>query len=157
MAKYGVAFLGRAASTTVDMATLYTDGATGAGSIFNVAELSISGENTSGAFERMGVTRPSGDPTDGGITAVTPQPIHPGSAAAGVKAGYIWVTTEPTLGNADILVPAFNAYGGLYSWVAPPGWEIVVGDGTANEYFLSLRARNTNSSTCSGHFLIEEL
>jgi hypothetical protein len=157
MAKYGMSFLGRGCSATVDTVTVYTDGATGAGSIFNVAEISISGEASSGAFERLGVIRWDGvtEPATVG-TAIVLQPIAKWSAAAGVLAGHGW-TTEGSISNANILTPAINAYGGVYSWVAPPGWEIVVGDGTATQDYLFLRARNTNSSTVSGHYLIEEL
>jgi hypothetical protein len=158
MSRYATTILGAAASTdSKSPNAAIVSAATGAGSILALYELSLSGEASSSGFVRMVLNRPTAvDRT--GLTAQTPQPLNPGTVAAGYSATVGGTGTSATPGSVHLLVPAFNAFGGVYTWLAGPGAEIIIGgQGTSvpaqNLYLYSL----SGTSVISGHLLVEQL
>jgi hypothetical protein len=158
MAKYAAVKTGSGTSTTLDFITLVST-ATGAGSVLRVYEISLSGESASTTVFRAQVTRAA----TAGITinnTQTPIKLDAASAngsfsIAGTAAAVSNWGTQPDLtGTNPVLVPAFNSFGGVYRWVAPPDSEIIVGDQGAVSN-LSFRS-GSGTPTISGHVLVEE-
>jgi hypothetical protein len=151
MALYTTSINSVALSTSNDTRTIVTT-ATGAGSVVRVLEASLSGEASSSTVTAVAVNRPgTAGITPGG--AATLNKIDPASANSSVTVATTW-STQPVLSTADVIVLAFNAFGGGYKWTAFPGSEIVVGSqgAVAN---LSFRSR-TGTPTVSGHIIFEE-
>jgi hypothetical protein len=157
MAKYSTTIVGAAASTSsTNPNACIIAAATGAGSALGLYELSLSGEASSSTFCRMVLNRPSAFNATG-LTAQTPQPLHPGSVAAGYTAYSGGTGTSSTPGTVNLLVPAFNAFGGVYTWLAGPGGEIVIGTqgaAVAAQYLILYSLSGT--PTVSGHLLVEQ-
>lgn len=154
MAKYSVGVARALDGTTpTDWITLQT-AASGTGSVLSVAELTMGGEAGSSTVARVGLERPTVNAATS-PTTITPQPIHSQSGAATFTANHSW-TTPATLGNDPLLLFSFNAFGGVFSWVAPPGYELIIGDGS-NASQLSVREVSTNGATVAGSILVEEL
>lgn len=153
MALYSVSMNGVTLSTSADTRTLVTTTA-GAGSSVYVYELFMAGEAGSAAVVRFAVNRPSAV----GITSSGPQTpvvLNPSSPAAGSTWATGW-TTQPTLSTNDVILPTFNAFGGIVRWVAPPDSQIVTGNSLAGAAAnLSFRSRS-GTSVISGHILFEE-
>lgn len=147
MAKYNGSINGVALSTSADLRTLVTT-ATG---VARVYEISLSGESGSSAVARVAVNRPSANGTT--PTNQTPEKTDPHSPAATCTFATTWAA-QPTLSSNDLLELAFNAFGGVYRWVAIPDSELVV-DGLNAVANLSIRSRS-GTSTVSGHVLWEE-
>lgn len=158
MAKYSCSVNGVALSTTLDFKTLVTT-ATGAGSVLAVYELSFSGEAGSSTPVRTAVNRPSSVGATIGANVQTPVRINPASAVAafsvaGTASAVSSWSTQPGITTDDVLTPTFNAFGGVYRWVAPPDSEIIVGSQGAIAN-LTFRSRS-GTPTVSGHILVEE-
>lgn len=152
MARYSVSFNGFTLSTTNDVRTVQTT-ATGQGSVVKVYELYFGGEASSSTVARVAVNRPSAAPT-GAATSQTPEKLDPASVAAAFTAATTYATTQSTLSTNDVLILAFNAFGGVVRWFPPPDGEIVVGSQGAVAY-LSTRSRS-GTPVVSGHILVEE-
>lgn len=152
MARYAASYNGIALSTTNDVRTLQTT-ATGQGSVIRVYEIYLGGESSSSTVARVAVNRPSAAPT-GAATNVVPEKVDPASVAAAFTNASTYATTQPTLSTNDVLILAFNAFGGVVRWFATPDGEIVVGSQGAVAY-LSTRSRS-GTPTVSGHILVEE-
>lgn len=153
MALYACSFNGVTLSTTNDVRTLQSV-ATGQGSVIKLQQLYLAGEASSTAFARVAVNRPSGAPT-GAATNVTPEKVDPGSVAAAFTNASTYASSQPTLSTNDVLIPGFNAFGGVVNLVLPPGSEIVVGSQGAIAY-LSIRSRS-GTSVISGHAIVYEV
>lgn len=155
MAKYSTTIAGAAASTnSAAPNALITATATGAGSALGLYELSLSGEASSSGFVRMVLNRPSAQSLSTG--AQVPQPLHPASAAA-AYAVLLGPTGTCTPGTVNLLMPAFNAFGGVYTWLAGPGGEIIIGtQGTSVPAQNLILYSLSGTSTISGHILIEQ-
>jgi len=152
MAKYGIGH-SKALSTTIDWLNIIT-AASGAGAVVSISEFSLGGEAGSSAVARIALNRPSVDGSGGTQTTITPQPLRSTSAAATFTPKHTF-GTESTLSANHLMLPTFNAFGGVFSWVAPPGFELIVGDGAAARQ-LSIRSIS-GTSTVSGSILAEEL
>lgn len=153
MAKYSYSVNGTALSTTTGLLTVQT-AATGAGSVVNVYELMLAGEAGSSTVARVVVNRPSAAPT-GAATAQTAEKFNPASGAATHVVATAYATTQGTLSTNDVLIPGFNAFGGVVRWLAAPGSEVVVGTQGAVAYLI-IRSRS-GTPTVSGHLCVEEL
>ncbi len=161
MAKYVSSLVGATASTTVASPNLLIVAAsTGAGSILAIHEISLSGEASSSTFVRFVLNRPSAVTVGGTPTTQVPQPLCPGSVAATyvVYTDNGSSTNAVTPGTVNLLVPAFNAFGGVYTWLAAPKGEIIIGGqgnvvASKNCILYSL----SGTPVFSGHFVIEEL
>lgn len=159
MAKYSIAKNAVAASTTQDYTTFQTAASSNsAGGVIKLYEVSFSGHAGSTNVQGLAIARGTSPVTPG--TSQTPTPLSPSSpAAAGVYHGTQtaltnWATA-PTLGGI-ILSPTFNAFGGVYRWVAPPDSE-VFSIATNAVVYLSIGRSTTGTNTLSAHFLFEEL
>lgn len=159
MARYSSTIVGAAASTNSAAPNLgVVAAATGAGSVLGLYELSLSGEASSSSFARMALNRPSAIAWGSGPTSQTPQPLNPGSVAA----GYTVYTaagsgSSATPGTVNLLLPAFNAFGGVYTWLAGPGAEIIIGgQGTSVPAQNLILYSLSGTPTISGHVLIEQ-
>jgi hypothetical protein len=155
MARYGCSVSGVALSTTNDLRTLETASALGQGFTIKLYELFLMGEAASSAVARVVVNRPSVAPT-GAATNVVPEKINPASVAAVFKAASTYASSQATLSTNDVLIPAFNAFGGIVRWVAPPDSEIIATGTGAAVGQLCVRSRS-GTSTVSGHLLVEEV
>jgi hypothetical protein len=159
MAKYVSSKLGATASTSANAPDLLVAAAaTGAGSLLALHEISLSGEAASSTFVRFVLNRPSAVTVGGGPTSQVAQPVNPGSVAASYTVYTALAAGAITPGGVNLLVPAFNAFGGVYTWLAAPKGELIVGgQGTSvpsqNLLFYSL----SGTPVYSGHFIIEEL
>ncbi len=162
MAKYVSSLLGATASTSASAPNLaVVAAATGQGSLLAIHEISLSGEASSSTFVRFVLNRPSAVTAGGGPTAQVPQPLSPSSVAA----TYVVYTDisagggcSITPGGVNLLVPAFNAFGGVYTWLAAPKGEILIGgqgNVVASRNLIFYSASGT--PVFSGHFIIEEL
>lgn len=160
MAKYVSSLLGAAASTTANSPNLLVEAAaTGAGSVLKIHEISLSGEASSSTFVRFVLNRPSARTIGSSPTTQVPQPLNPGSAAATytVYTDIGSSTNAVTPGTVDLLVPAFNAFGGVYTWLAAPNGEIVVGgQGAGIGSQVVVLYSKSGTPNISGHFIIEE-
>lgn len=152
MARYACSFSGFTLSTSVDVRTLQTT-ATAQGSVIRVYEIYFGGEASSSTVARVAINRPSGAPV-GAATNVTPEKIDPASVAAAFTNASTYATSPSTLSTNDVLILAFNAFGGVVRWFPPPDGEIIVGGQGAVAY-LSTRSRS-GTPVVSGHFLVEE-
>jgi hypothetical protein len=74
--------------------------------------------------------------------------------AAAFTNASVYATTQATLSTNDVLILAFNAFGGVVRWFAAPDSEVIVGSQGAVAY-LSTRSRS-GTPVVSGHFLVEE-
>src|SRR5687767_8479306 len=113
MALYSTSIASAALSTSNDTRTLVTT-ATGAGSVARVLEASLSGEAAASTVTVVAVNRPG----TAGVTSTgtaTLNKLDPASANSSVVAVTTW-TTQPVLSAADVIVLAFNAFGGGYKW-----------------------------------------
>ena len=161
MSKYVSSILGDGASTTVNSPNLLIEAAaTGAGSVLAIHEISLSGEATSASFVRFVLNRPSARTIGSSPTTQTPQPLNPGSVAAAytVYTDIGSSSNAVTPGGVHLLVPAFNAFGGVYTWLAAPNGEIILGTqgaGIGSQVVVLYSLSGT--PTVSGHFIIEEL
>lgn len=153
MSRYSYSVNGTALSTTTGLLTIQT-AATGAGSVVSLQEIYLSGEAGSSAYNRVVVNRPSAAPT-GGATAQTAEKLNPASGAATHVVATAYASTQGTLSTNDVLVPGFNAFGGIVRWTAMPGEEVYVGTQGAVAYLI-IRSRS-GTSTVSGHIVVEEL
>lgn len=151
MARYTSGMNGLTLSTSNDTRTVITT-ATGAGSVVKVHEIFFGGEASSSAVARIAVNRPG----TAGITPTTvaTEKMNPASVASTFTVASGW-STQPVLSTNHVLIPTFNAFGGLFRWQAPPDGELVVGTqgAVAN---LSVRSLS-GTSVVSGHLVIEEL
>lgn len=157
MAKYSTTLAGQTASTnSANANAAFTSTATGAGSALGLYELSLSGEASSSSFVRFALNRPSAiNPT--GLTTQVPQPLHPASAAAAYTAYAGGVGTSCTPGTVNVLLPGFNAFGGVYTWLAGPGGEIVIGTQGASVPAQNLILYSLSGTPVfSGHILVEQ-
>jgi hypothetical protein len=160
--KYVSSIVGEAASTTVGAPNrVFRSAATGAGSVLAIHEISLSGEAASSSFVRFVLNRPAVATAGAAATTQAPQPLNPASAAASFTV-YVDFTAgggnSVTAGSVNLLVPAFNAFGGVYTWLAAPKGEIIIGgQGTSvpgqNVILYSL----SGTPAVSGHFIIEQL
>src|SRR5207249_3704755 len=116
-------------------------------------ECYIAGEAGSTSVARVVWNRPSVAPT-GAATNVVPEKLDPASVAAAFTNASTYASTQPTLSTNDVLTLAFNAFGGVVRWVAPPDSEVVVGSQGAVAY-LSFRSRS-GTPVASGHSLLNE-
>lgn len=161
MAKYVSSLLGAAASTTANSPNLLIEAAaTGAGSVLAIHELSLSGEASSSTFVRFVLNRPSARTIGSGPTTQVPQPLNPGSVAAAytVYTDIGSSTNAVTPGTVDLLVPAFNAFGGVYTWLAAPKGEIVIGgQGAGIGSQVVVLYSKSGTPTVSGHVIVEEM
>lgn len=157
MAKYSTTLAGQTASTnSANSNASFTATASGAGSALGLYELSLSGEAASSTFVRFTLNRPSAI-NPAGLTAQTPQPLHPASVAAAYAATVGGVGVSCTPGTVNLLMPSFNAFGGVYTWLAGPGGEIIIGT-----QGVSVPAQNlilyslSGTPVVSGHILVEQ-
>ncbi len=134
---------GTALSTTAD-ALFFKSAATGQGRIL---ELIIGGEATSSAVNRVGVAQVSS--TLAGNANVTPEKFNSRSPAA---AGTYGNANTGALSAGNMLVLAFNAFGGFIRWVAAPGEEMYYVNGEV----ISVRSLS-GTSTVSSTGIFEEL
>jgi hypothetical protein len=160
MARYSISTNGVTLSTSKDYKTIQTS-TSGAGSMCLVTEVAVLGEATSSTVVRTIVNRPTANAATIGANTQTPEKFNPGSPAAGATiagtatAVTSW-TTDATLSAGDIVSITFNAFGGIFRWVAPPDYEVVVCPvGTATAGQLSFRSR-TGTPVVSGHIIYEE-
>lgn len=157
MARYTYSVNGTALSTTTGLLTAETT-ATGAGSVIQVLELMLGGEQSASTPTRMVLNRPDsggGAVPTGARTAQTAEKTNPASGAASHFVDTAFASTQGTLATNDVLSWGFNAFGGVVRWVALPGEEIVVGTQGAIRYLI-WRSRS-GTPTCSGHMVVEEL
>ena len=160
MARYSISTNGVTLSTATDYKTIQTT-TSGAGSFCSVYEISLSGEATVSTVVRTIANRPTANGITIGANTQTPEKINPGSAAAGASiagtsiAVASW-STAPALSAGDLVSLTFNAFGGIYRWVAPPDSELIVCPvGTTTAGSLSFRSRS-GTPVVSGHILYEE-
>ena len=102
-----------------------------------IHEISVCGLGTSSVANELAVYRP-------GSVGATPTnqasvKIDPDSGSASSTVATSWVT-QPSLATAAVLRLGCNSNGGVYRWVAKPGYELVVrGDSLTSHCQLSLR------------------
>lgn len=118
MAGYVGSIEGITPSTLADLWTL--DAA--AGKSGKVSEIMLGGEASTSTVMRTRVARSSGGVTP---TAGNVQKKHPNSPANGITFAVGW-TTQPTLAGGNLVAVAWNAFGGLWRWVANPGEELFI-------------------------------
>lgn len=148
---YSTSIAGETINNSNDLRTLVTT-ATGQGSVVALREFSLSGESGSSTVLRMAINRPG----TAGITPTTAtlnklSPSAPNAAASAVSS---W-GTQPVLAATHVMVPAFNTFGGVYTWMAQPGGEVIVGSqgAVANLSFRGV----SGTPVVSGHIIFEEL
>lgn len=134
---------GTALSTTADL--LF--GKAAASGQFRVLEWIIGGEATSSAVNRVGIAQMG--TTLAGNANVTPEKFNSRSPAA---AGTYGNANTSAIVAGNMLVLAFNAFGGFIRWVAAPGEEQYAVNGEV----ISLRSLS-GTSTVSGTMIFEEL
>jgi hypothetical protein len=132
----------------------------GAASGVKLVEIYFGGEAGSSTVNRLVVNRPTVAGTYS--TAQTAAALNPFSAAAsgwssyGQISGRATAAPKPTHATTDLLDLAFNAYGGVVRWVAPPGSEILaLGTGVAGE--LCILSSRSGTGIVSGHVILEQL
>jgi hypothetical protein len=153
MARYSSAINGVTLSTTNDTRTIVTT-ASGAGSLVKVYEISLAGEAGSSTPTRVAVNRSTGGTTGSASGTIAIAKFSLTSPNPSFSAFDTW-SVQPSLVTGDVITPAFNAFGGIYRWIALPDSEIiVVGQGAVAN--LSVRSRS-GTPTVSGHILIEEV
>lgn len=131
-------------STTVNAWT-YTAAATGQA---RVLEVSIAGEATASAVNRVGLYLSTGGATP---TNQTMEKFSSRSPAAAGTFATAW-TTQPTLNTNPVLWFAYNAFGGGDKWVSQPGAEIYLVNGEQ----ISFRSAS-GTSVISTHVIVEEM
>lgn len=134
---------GTALSTTADL--LF--GKAAASGQFRVLEWIIGGEATSSAVNRVAIAQMNA--TLAGSATVTSEKFNSRSPAA---AGTYGNANTSALIAGNMLVLAFNAFGGFIRWVAAPGEEQYAVNGEV----ISLRSLS-GTSTVSGTMIFEEL
>jgi hypothetical protein len=134
---------GAALSTTADH-IFFKAAAAGQGRIL---EIIIGGEATSSAVNRVGVAQMNA--TLANNANVTPEKFNSRSPAA---AGTYGNANTSAIVAGNMLVLAFNAFGGFIRWVAAPGEELYY----VNSEVISLRSLS-GTSTCSSTGIFEEL
>ncbi len=135
---------GVALSTTADQFTLT---AASAGQL-RVLEYLIGGEATASAVNRVALQYSTGGATP---TTATPEKFNSRSPAAASQLATGW-TTQPTLAGLPIITLAYNAFGGVWRWVASPGEEIY----RVNSEQFSVRSLS-GTSVVSATIIWEEL
>lgn len=132
----------------------------GAASGVKLVEVYFGGEAGSSTVNRLVVNRPTVAGTYS--TTQVAAALNPFSAAAtgwtgyGQVSGRATASPKPTHATTDLLDLAFNAYGGVVRWVAPPGSEILaLGTGVAGE--LAILSSRSGTGVVSGHILLEQL
>jgi hypothetical protein len=134
---------------------------TGSTAGVKVTEIYIGGEAGSSTVNRLVVNRPSAGGTYS--VSVTPAPTNPLSPAAtgwtarGQLSGRATASPKPTHATADVLDLAFNAYGGIVRWVAPPNAEIIVVGSTIGYGELAILSSRSGTGVVSGHVIVEQL
>lgn len=109
----------------------------------------VAGEAAASAIVRLAVQISTGGATP---TNQTPERFNSRSPAATSLFRTAW-TTDPTLSGSAALMQAFNAFGGMHTWVpATPDAAIYLVNGEQ----LSARSAS-GTSTVSGHAIWEEL
>lgn len=120
-----------------------------------ITEVSVGGMGTASAANELGVFRCTAAGTTGGgaLTAVK----FNTNAPSPVFTNFTTWTGQPTVDAAGPVIRLpFNANGGTYRWVAPPGGGIEVpGNATATGY-ISLRGV-VGTSNFSFHIVVEEI
>jgi hypothetical protein len=158
MARYGIDIPGATLGTVAVGAIGSTT--SGAGSVIKLYEFMFGGEQGASATNRMGINRVS---VVGTITVgTTAQRLNNASvAAAGTYSGITGAgnafSAGPTFATDDIMTFAFNGFGGVFRWVAPPDSEVVVQAVSSLTTQLAIRAESPSSGNASGYFLVEEL
>lgn len=103
-----------------------------------VSEVSVGGEATASAVNRMAVRRS----TTNGVTptAQTPSKMSPTSPAS-YTSGATTFTTQPVTAAAPaIWTYALNVFGGVVRWVAAPGQELIIEGATVGSSEISLES-----------------
>ena len=147
-----------AASTSTDSKTIRST-ASGAGSVLRVHELFMGGQDGSNSVLTIRINRPSTAASGTAPSTQTPRPIDPASAAAaftayGTYGGTANWQTAATLHTDDLLTAGFNAFGGVWRWVAPPEAYLVIG-GTGATSDVDVRS-GSGTGTYTAHYLIEQ-
>lgn len=148
---YSITRPGVALSTSADLMD-FQAAAAGQGRIL---ELIIGGEATSSAVNRVQLTRGAATTTTNptGYSSITATKFNSRSPNAGGSYGS---SVTASLASTNLLVYAFNAFGGFIRWVAAPGEEIYYfGDGTNMEW-IGMRSLS-GTSTVSSTGIFEEL
>src|SRR2546429_15143 len=135
---------GTALSSSAD-ALFFKAAAAGQGRIL---ELIIGGEATASAVNRVGVAQVNA--TLASNVNVTPEKFNTRSPAAARTYGN--ANTSALLAG-NMLVMAFNAFGGFVRWVAAPGEEMYYVNGEV----ISLRELTTTHSVVSSTGVFEEM
>jgi len=134
---------------------------TGSTAAVKIQEIYFGGEAGSSTINRLVVNRPS----TGGTYSVTqvPAPLNPYSAAAtgwtarGQVGGRATCAPKVTHSTADLVDLAFNAYGGVVRWVAPPGAEIIAIGTIGTNGELAILSSRAGTGVVSGHVIVEQL
>ena len=130
-----------------------------AGSVCGVSEISLSGQSASSvafvaSLQRAhSVTLADASPP----TAASLSPFAPAAASTSDGATATVATGQTAVGGIIINL-GFNAFGGAYRWVAPPGSEILVttaAGGNTNHALLLFSS--LGAPAISGHIIFEEL
>jgi hypothetical protein len=148
---YSITRAGVALSTSADL----MDFQPSAGGQGRILELIIGGEGAASAVNRVQLTRGNATTTTTptGYASITATKFNTRSPAA---AGSYGSSVTATLASTNLLVLAFNAFGGFIRWVAAPGEEIYYfGDGTNMEW-IGMRSLS-GTSTVSSTGVFEEL
>jgi hypothetical protein len=148
---YSLTRSGVALSTSADL----MDFVASASGQFRILELIIGGEATSSAVNRVQFVRGSATTTTTptGYSSITATQFNSRSPAA---AGSYGSSVTAAVASTNLLVFAFNAFGGFIRWVAAPGEEIYCfGDGT-NKEWVGMRSLS-GTSTVSSTGIFEEL
>lgn len=140
---YSVVNAGTALSTTAD-ALFWKSGASGQ---TRILEIIIGGEATTSAVNRVAVAQVNA--TLAGNSNITPERFNSRSPVA---AGTYGKANTSALLAGNMLVMAFNAFGGFIRWVAAPGEEMY----SVNAEVISLRSLS-GTSTVSSTGIFEEL
>lgn len=124
----------------------------GASRRFRILEVSVSGMGATSAAAaalEVGVFLSTGGTTGGG--ALTPKKWDTNTANFSGTVNTTWAA-QPTLSGDPYARIAFNAYGGIYRWVAPPNKELAF----AGTEQCSIRSV-VGTASVTIHAVIEEL
>lgn len=134
----------------------------GASAGVKLVEVYIGGEAGSSTVNRLVVNRPTVAGTYT-VAAETARALNAFSAAATGWTAYgqasgraTCAVTKPTHDTFDLLDLAFNAYGGVVRWVAPPGSEILALNTSVTGELVMLSSRS-GTGQVSGHVILEQL
>jgi hypothetical protein len=137
-----MALQGGSTTQRIIVSEIYMGGLAGASS---PAQMIVARDSTVGATSLTGVNTAAKDPAT--------------AALAAPPVAFTSSTTKPQRSaTLQLLLLAFNAFGGVVRWVAPPGGEIGLSGNTASLGELSLSHASTGTpGLMSSHLIYEPL